>query len=814
MDKNSVSDFSLENISDNDNNMTGGLDNDYENAENARKNIQSEVLKKKNKEFTSKFDIPLQDDGQNNIDISDDEFSDVTRASDISTDSKPSQIIQNPSDNIRYMKKRESAAAKKKKLRAEYINNYIRNGNINIKKEKKTSLGISEFFAEQKNKITDGFSDIVSQINADKQQRKKRKRGNERIKIDIKSTPDVDFFSMTFDELQQNPVEPVSFSDDAGYKSSADNAPEIKSHIEDFEKPEDSESVISDMYELQTTLHSRIITLFALTLMCTYISFANTNNFPIFNALKSSVSPQGFIFVQIIMLIIGIACSFTVISGGIKKIFRKNADCDSMTAMTVISSFIASITMLVNTDMLEKGLLHIYAPVGIASLLFNAIGKYLIVDRAICNFDFVSDTQQEKYAMFCIDDENRAEKLTRGLSDDYPVVAASRKTDFLSDFLKYTYSSDISDKFCKYSVPVFSIISVLAALIMPLVNMSRYSGSFIPAFFSVFSMCMSLCSCFAVFLIVNLPLNSVAKEYAKTSGLMLGYQSVEDFYDANAIITDAEKLFPEKSVILHNIKMFSDSKIDDAIIYAGSLAINSGSILSNMFMEIADGKKNIYKNAENCIYEDEKGLCGWIDNRRILLGNRYLMETHSIENIPSVSFENEYTSKGLDVIYVSISGNLAAMFIVNVKANPELKYWLSEMAESNIKLVIKTNDALVTSEKISSLFGISQEYFKIAPSDCYSDFDIEQNPAPKTSASMAHDGSLSTMIKLITDSRNLRRNFVAGITMQCAAAILGIILAIIFICMGAAQYFSPFMILMYNLAWTAVISLLVRTRIF
>ena len=37
----------------------------------------------------------------------------------------------------------------------------------------------------------------------------KRKRGNHRLNIEIKSTPDIDFFSMTFDELEDNPVEPV-----------------------------------------------------------------------------------------------------------------------------------------------------------------------------------------------------------------------------------------------------------------------------------------------------------------------------------------------------------------------------------------------------------------------------------------------------------------------------------------------------------------------------------------------------------------------------------------------------------------------------
>lgn len=808
MYKDSVSDFDSENIS-------GGLDNDYEKSENEKKNIQSEVLKKKNKEFTSNFDIPVADDGKKyEVNMNDDDLEYVTRASDISTDDKPSQIIQNPSDNIRYMKKRESASEKKRKLKEKYFKKYS-DGKNSKASDKNINGKLSDFFVRQNDKKKpDGFSDIIERINTEKEQRKKRKRGSHRSQIAIKSTPDIDFFSMTFDELQQNPVEPVSFSDDVNEKSSADNAPEIKSHIEDFDKPEDSESVISDMNELQSTLHVRTITLLALTVMCSYISFADSNNFPIFNALKSSVSPQGFIFIQVIMMVIAIACSFSVITGGIKKICRRNADCDSMTAMTVVSSFVASITMLINTDLLEKGLLHIYAPVGIASLFFNSVGKYLIVDRAINNFGFVSDTEKPKYAMFCIDDENRSEKITRGCLDDYPVVAASRKTDFLSDFLKYTYSSDICDRFCKYAVPVFSVISLLTALIMPLVNMSRYNNSFVPAFFSIFSICMSLCSCFAVFLIVNLPLNAVSKEYSRTSGLMLGYQSVEDFYDTNALMTDAVKLFPKGSVILHDIQMFSNAKIDDAIVYAGSLALCNDSVLSDMFMKIADGKRDVFKSAENCIYEDDKGLCGWIDNRRILLGNRHLMEAHSIENIPSVSVENEFKRNGLEVIYVSISGNLAAMFTVILKPNPEIKYWLSEMSESKIKLMIKTDDAFVTSERLSSLFGIKKQYLNILPQSCHADYDIESKPAPKTSASMAHSGNLTTMIKLILDSRNLRKNFVVGISMQCAAAILGIILAIVFICMGSAQYFSPVMILAYNLAWTIVISILARARIF
>lgn len=823
MDKHSLSDFSSDNISDS---QISSFTEHETAEENSKKNKQPEVLQKKNKDFTDKFDIPIKDDGKKESKIPDDEdeFISPTKAKNISTSDKPTQIIKNPKDNIRYMKKRETVAEQKRRIKSEFL---LKN---KLKKDETISAENTENISDENsdnqnfhetsiktNTVLSKYNDIISDIKLKKEQRKKRKRGSHRLQIEIKSTPDIDFFSMTFDELANNPVEPIYVSDDIkaeNEKSSADNAPEIKSHIEDYDKPEDADSVLSDMYDLKSTLHSRIITLAVLAVLCAYISLADTNNFPIFNALQSSVSPHGFIFIQLIMGIVALAASFTVVIGGIKKLFKRSADCDTMASAAMLSSLVAGIVSFINTDLIEKGLIHIYMPVGIFALLFNALGKYLIVGRAIQNFGFVSDNSIKKYAMFCIDDEDRAEKITRGYIDDYPVVAASRKTDFLTDFLKYTYSTDIADKFCKYAVPAFSVISFLAALLIPLVNISKYSGGILPACFSVFAMCMALCSCFAVPIIVNLPMYSIAKEYANTSGLMLGYQSVEDFYDANAVMADAKKLFPENSVILAGIKMFSDTKIDDALLDAGSLAVHAGSILSDMFIKIADGKKEIFRKVESYVYEDLNGICGWIDNRRVLLGSRELMSGHSIEGLPLESTEHEYTKNGHKVVYLSISGNLSAMFILQVKANPEIKYWLSEMAEYNIKLMVKSNDSLVSSESLSALFEIPQEYFKIVGSDCHEDFEIETNSAPKTSASMAYEGDLSTMIKLITDSRNLRRNFVVGILMQCAAAILGIILAVVFICMDSVQEVNPTMILAYNLIWTIIISALAKARIF
>lgn len=159
----------------------------------------------------------------------------------------------------------------------------------------------------------------------------------------------------------------------------------------------------------------------------------------------------------------------------------------------------------------------------------------------------------------------------------------------------------------------------------------------------------------------------------RNHGIMLGYQSVEDFYDANSVMIDADTLFPAGSIRLCSIKLFSDTKIDEALLDAVSLTAHAGSILKELFSDVISGKENILSRVENFVYEDSMGLCGWINNKRILFGNRELMNSHNIEGIPTKTKESEFTENGKDALYLSVSGNLAAMFIIEITAGDSIK---------------------------------------------------------------------------------------------------------------------------------------------
>ena len=135
---------------------------------------------------------------------------------------------------------------------------------------------------------------------------------------------------------------------------------------------------------------------------------------------------------------------------------------------------------------------------------------------------------------------------------------------------------------------------------------------------------------------------------------MLGYQSVDDFFDTNSILINADKLFPTGSINLSGIKVFSDTKIDEALLEAASLTHYAGSVMQELFNDVIAGNKDILYPIENFSYEDSMGIGGWINNKRVLFGNRELMTSHYIEGMPTKTKETEFTSNGQEAVYLSL----------------------------------------------------------------------------------------------------------------------------------------------------------------
>ncbi|MDE6519987.1 MAG: hypothetical protein K2K91_05930 [Ruminococcus sp.] len=582
--------------------------------------------------------------------------------------------------------------------------------------------------------------------------------------------------------------------------------------IVDFNYYGDVQDVGRDIYELKEIISTRAIILSLTAFLSLYITICSRFNFPIADFLSiKQIYP--YLTAHLLLGLLSIFYSAPVISKGISNLLKFKADSDSMTAVTAIVCLFSVVVAFFQPDMASGEIIHIYMPVGIFSLLFNSIGKLYILKRAKRNFNFVSKNF-ERHAVVYVRDEERAERLTRGTLGDFPILASMRKTDFLTDFLRYSYSSDVTDKFCKKAVPLCLIISVIISIFMTFIRMGTLLS--LEAFvfgFSIFSMFICATCCMGLPFVANLPLEKISKQTLRGKGIILSYQSVDDLYDANSVLLEAQTLFPEGTVKLSGVKVFSNTKLPEAMLDAASLTYNSGSVMQKLFDEITIGRENLLYPVENFSYEEDMGLCGWIRNRRVLLGTREFMESHNIEGIP---VKSQKTDDGTYPVYLSVSGNLSAIFSVELKKDRYMRKWADKLVKRKICIIVKSIDPFITREKISEVLGISQDLIKILPKRLHNDFNEETKKTVRMSASMACTGRFTSMVQLILGIKVIHTSAITGLIVQTASILLGLGLSVMLILSKAFEfdyiYMSVTAMIIYNLICTAVTCMAVNIR--
>ncbi|MCD7799624.1 MAG: hypothetical protein LUG94_00215 [Ruminococcus sp.] len=657
-----------------------------------------------------------------------------------------------------------------------------------------------------------------------------RKRSGE-IHIEIKSTPDTSILFSNVEDgiLQEQKIiqsreefqQQVRNGEYDNYEETLNKVPiENDEHtfhntsISDFNSYDDKAKVKEYISEMKTGLLVRIIVTSLISILSLYITLANDIGLPIFDTLNTEISATGYLMVQSAFGLVAILTSAKSIATGIVKIFKRKSDSDSFASIGIVSATITSIiTFFMADSLVEEKMLNIYMPIALIGVLMNLIGKMLIIKREENNFKSIS-RDRDKFGMFCMQDDYNAEKITKGLVEDYPVTVYKKKSKFASDFIKYTYSYDMADRFSKFAIPIVSIVSLIVSVIASIVYNKSFDMVIPVGIVSIFSMLISFCSCFSITLYINSMLYDVSNRYAKRDGILLGYQAVEDFYDTNSIILNANDIFPKGSINISALKLFSNAKVDETLIYAISLAKKVNSILAPTLLDMLDGNFDMIRDVENCSYEDGLGICGWIDNKRVLMGNRELMELHNIENLPSKSKENELVGSKKDGIYISVSGNLALMLIIDIVPNKKIKQDLHSLENNRIAIAITSCDFLVSVNRINYLFGIDPDNVKVIPYELYQETKEYFTEKPKCSSSIVTNGDIGLITKLLVATKNIHRNSIIGNILHSVSCIVGIIIGISFISMGAFRELTPSMILLYNLICSAVTLLISKWKRF
>lgn len=577
-------------------------------------------------------------------------------------------------------------------------------------------------------------------------------------------------FTLAGDEEEENEPEEEAMEPDA--------------EIEDFTGYQDAETVSEELkYRCRAALLSLIFTsiIAVVLLVLTLLSWALE---------QPLISPTAYVITHLLGLVLMMGFNYSTMTRGLSGLFNLRANNDTAPATAAAVCLVQVIVHLLNVE----ATLPYWTPLVGLVLAISAAAHYSQEACVRRNFAFVS-YPADKYAASVIEEENALQEIgRRAVSDGEATVAYFRRTGFLSDYLTNAYDEDCGDDWSRWMTPAALVLSVILSA---LTFMSEYVNDFW-SWLAVFTgmVCLSMP---VTLLAVQLPLSACCRRILACGGFINGWHAVRQFGQPDALAVDMADLYPDESMLLHGIKTFSNTHIDDAILTAASLTVRSGGPLAMIFRRIIENKEELLYEVDSLVYEQGMGLSGWVDGRRVFVGNGRLLQNHGVD-VPSADYEARYAKDGRRLVYLAIAGQLSAMFVVSYLPDPEIQSALRYLCRSRVTLLVRSCDPNVTASDLCESFDLDEYYVDVLPAAAGRLYmQLTEKSTDSLPAVMASNGHILGTARVLSACRGLQVKTILALVIQTIAALAGLILCLLWAMNGMLSPIQPFLLMV--VAW-------------
>ena len=515
-----------------------------------------------------------------------------------------------------------------------------------------------------------------------------------------------------------------------------------------------------------------IFTILAIITM--YISMGHMIGLPTINFLNAEHNPINYAVSLLVLTIAFFGYGYDILKNGYKNLIHKIPNMDTLVAIGVISSFIYS---LYGMYMIIKGHMHytmsLYFESTAIVIYFVKLGRYIdgisknktkdairklveiTPNKAIIEVngkqkevtldeikkgDIVISKTGDKIA---VDGEiiegkthldesfitGESKPATKNVGDK--VIAGSLNYD---GFIKYkaekigkesTVSeivklvaeasntkapiAKIADKISGYFVPVVIIIAILSFIAYLILGYDF--GTALSTFVTVL---VVACPCS---LGLATPLAIVVSEgICANNGILVKKSEIlENASKINTVVFDKTGTLTYGKLRISQIYNYSNLSKEELIKIVGSIEEKSTHPIGKAFAEYMQENKIAKLEAKNIENIAGYGLTGEIDNKKIILGNRKIIQKFSIEN-KYLEDEKALANNGNSIIYVANEKEILALIGVNDIVRKNAKNVIENLKKRNIKTIMLTGDNKETAEKIGKELGIDKVISNVLPS--------------------------------------------------------------------------------------------------
>ncbi|MDR1563945.1 MAG: hypothetical protein LBS74_03200 [Oscillospiraceae bacterium] len=566
----------------------------------------------------------------------------------------------------------------------------------------------------------------------------------------------------------------------------------------EYEQSSQGEAVREELYDKLSGSIFKMISIFAAFLILAVPELLLACGVHI--SAFSSDMPVVYYGICLIVTIYTLIICHKSILGGLKGLFKGRISGDFTYGFATIAILLQNVAMMFSEG---QTFTRSYTLILVIAFFLNELGRFLHTVRLGRNFSFVTG-KSKKGAMILADAEG--EQLSAVLGKRDTRTSLFVKAGFFSGFLGFSYEDDPSEFTAKKTAPFLAAASILIAAAAGFLGGSFFTGVGALAAAAVISLPLMRS------ISVNVPLAKSTKKLLKKGVMLSGWAAVDEFSEVNVLTIEENQLFPASRLELVGVKVFSEQRIDRLILEAAAVTMECGGSISKIFETIIKDGKNNLPHVEQVEYQPEMGFCGWVNNRRILVGNIDLMREYGVTP-PNRNYERIYEKEGSNLLYLSADGVLCAMFVLKYHAERASAIALRKLERAGVKFVVRSLDFNINPIMISRKFGISKASVKVLPvymNPIYNKIaGEERREAP---AVLVTGCGLSAFALGLLETIKLKGSIAMAVILQTIGVILGFVSVGLISCLLVDFSLSPAYVFIYELFWAVLVLAVGRMR--
>ncbi len=564
----------------------------------------------------------------------------------------------------------------------------------------------------------------------------------------------------------------------------------------EYETLEDGPAVQTDLESAGANLSLRVALTAILGLALLYLGMAATlPGVPAPAPIDPTLAPGAFLAVNLILLLAALLVNFPTLAAGLTGLFKAPTP-DTLATFAGLGALVQLAACLLAGKAYNPTAMTLFTGPAVLLLAFNAAGRRLMNGVISRNFQAVT-SGLDREAAYLVHNRELTARLAAGTGEPDPALLISRPTELMRGFMRQSFSARPGDALARklaWGQLAAGVVALAGGAVIgksPLTAVSSLAGA----------LCLAAPVCAT--LVSAVPSLMLQKSASRVGAVVPGWSAQEELGRANMILVGARDLFPAGCVRLHGIKTFEKERIDLAILYAASVLVKGCDTLRDVFLAIIQNKTEMLFPVENLTNEPGLGFTGWVQNNRVLVGNRELMRKHGVD-IPSRDYESRYTRGGRELVYLAVSGRLFGMFLVSYKANPGTRRVLHRLHGRGISVLVKSDDFTLNSTLVSQVYNLPEGCIKVLSAADLAALAPATAYQPASDGCMLHIGSFASFVGGMDAAAGAVAAERSAGLVQAVSVGIGCLMAVLLAFTGGLAGLALPAMVLYHVAWAAL----------